>query len=204
MRSSRRMYVSQRGSLEKHQSLRGEQVPRMWASCCRDFFALSVDVSQTFCKYFLNECKVQGEINHPRSLGRILRDRGGRQALSCIASIRQPSRRAFHAGDWRSVSSAGEQWRWERLKASSEQAFWRVWKGRVEDYVGRKTVGMGPRWLAGWKHWKWALFGLWVLLLATCNQIYQPDGGSGSPPVVPTPASLASLGNPLEVQPLRL
>lgn len=29
MRSSRRMYVSQRGSLEKHQSLRGEQVPRM-------------------------------------------------------------------------------------------------------------------------------------------------------------------------------
>ena len=149
VRSSRRMYVSQRGSLEKHQSLRGKQVPSMWASCCRDFFALSVDVSQAFCEYFLSECKVQGEINHPRSLRRIIRDGGGKQALSCIASIRQPSRRDFQAGDWQSVSSAVEQWRWERLKASSEQAFWRERKGRVEDYVGRKTVGMGPRRLAG-------------------------------------------------------
>ena len=43
------------------------------------------------------------------------------------------------------LSSEGER----GLKASSEQTFWRVRKGRVEDYVGRDTVGMGPRWLAG-------------------------------------------------------
>ena len=66
-------------------------------------------MSQAFCKYFLNECKVQGEINHPRSLERILRDGGGKQALSRIGSIRQPSRGDFQAGDWRSVSSAVAQ-----------------------------------------------------------------------------------------------
>ena len=43
------------------------------------------------------------------------------------------------------LSSEGER----GLKAFGEQTFWRVWKGRVEDYVGRETVGMGPRWLAG-------------------------------------------------------
>lgn len=69
--------------------------------------------------------------------------------MSRIGSIRQPSRGDFQAGDWRSVSvllsSEGER----GLKAFGEQTFWRVWKGRVEDYVGRETVGMGPRWLAG-------------------------------------------------------